>query len=648
VAGDDLLLAGGIKRASSTISIDNSGNIVLTGTSINAGGSVIHNVANPASAQDAATKNYVDGGAGGSVILANGTVAFTGNESMGGNKLTGLGAPTVGGDATNKTYVDAQDTAVAGAAAAAEALDLRLNGSRVMTGALDMGTHLIDNVVNPVSAQDAATKNYTDTQDTAVAAAASAAEALDLRLSGSRVMTGALDMGTHLIHNVVDPVVAQDAATKNYVDTTAGGGGVQLAFADINYTGGVEGFTAIADVTGVTVTFTLGVTGPVQFFASGASLANPFIQGNYLGLAINVNGTDYYGNGTGAQGFNAVGGGNVVVSGFTSGDAITMFRVLNLSPGFYTVKLRAFGNGYLESSSNFPTRLVAVYPTVTGTVATASPLTKQETGPFGPTTFNPAFADTYDPIPSSTTTVILSAPQTVMLLAYSTFVDTGSNSVNAQLGVRVTSPGPSVVDYDGSRISGGNDVNADVSMLSRAVVLGAGTHTIGLVAKSSGGGAYRYENAFLTVVYTVPQAVSPVPFSLYQTAVRTAGDDTTFAAAGTFNDVSGPVEVTINTVGGDVIVEVQGAGETVGGGGGTIGLGLKVDGVEQATSPGFTPMGNAGANANDGYVGYKYLVTGLSAGSHTFRLTKVRTGTSATYTVNATTGQPLRMFVWYN
>lgn len=34
-------------------------------------------------------------------------------------------------------------------------------------------------------------------------------------------MGGALDMGTHLINNVVDPASAQDAATKNYVDSNS-------------------------------------------------------------------------------------------------------------------------------------------------------------------------------------------------------------------------------------------------------------------------------------------------------------------------------------------------------------------------------------------------------------------------------------------
>lgn len=42
-----------------------------------------------------------------------------------------------------------------------------------------------------------------------------------LSVTGSSYLNGALDMVTHQIHNVVDPSSAQDAATKNYVDTLA-------------------------------------------------------------------------------------------------------------------------------------------------------------------------------------------------------------------------------------------------------------------------------------------------------------------------------------------------------------------------------------------------------------------------------------------
>ena len=56
---------------------------------------------------------------------------------------------------------------------------------------------------------------YTDAR----ALAAVAAAALYMRIDGSTAMTGALNMNTYKINNVVDPTSAQDAATKNYVDT---------------------------------------------------------------------------------------------------------------------------------------------------------------------------------------------------------------------------------------------------------------------------------------------------------------------------------------------------------------------------------------------------------------------------------------------
>lgn len=71
---------------------------------------------------------------------------------------------------------------------------------------IDLGTHKIVNVVDPTDPQDAATKNYVDTQAMQVDFSNAAPSIIDLNL------------GNHLINNVLDPVSAQDAATKNYVD----------------------------------------------------------------------------------------------------------------------------------------------------------------------------------------------------------------------------------------------------------------------------------------------------------------------------------------------------------------------------------------------------------------------------------------------
>ena len=80
-----------------------------------------------------------------------------------------------------------------------------------MSGAIAMGTAKITGLGDPTSAQDAATKTYTDT-----------ALALRLALTGG-TMSGAIAMGTAKITGLGEPTLAQDAATKNYVDNLSQG-----------------------------------------------------------------------------------------------------------------------------------------------------------------------------------------------------------------------------------------------------------------------------------------------------------------------------------------------------------------------------------------------------------------------------------------
>ena len=82
-----------------------------------------------------------------------GSEAMTGDLAMGTNKVTGVGDPTSAQDAATKTYVDTAD-----------ALKLNLAGG-TMSGAIAMGTNKITGLGDPTSTQDAATKTYVDTAD---------------------------------------------------------------------------------------------------------------------------------------------------------------------------------------------------------------------------------------------------------------------------------------------------------------------------------------------------------------------------------------------------------------------------------------------------------------------------------------------------
>jgi hypothetical protein len=75
-----------------------------------------------------------------------------------------------------------------------------------MLGVINMGGFNITNMADPASAQDAATRAYADTK---------------LALSGG-TMTGILNMGSHKIINVTDPSSPQDAVTLNYLNTAVG------------------------------------------------------------------------------------------------------------------------------------------------------------------------------------------------------------------------------------------------------------------------------------------------------------------------------------------------------------------------------------------------------------------------------------------
>ncbi len=116
---------------------------------VSMGSNKLTSVTDPGSAQDAATKNYVDTTTTANPIyVAVAGDAMTGALAMGSNKITGLDTPTNGTDAATKAYADTM---------------LPLAGG-TMSGPIAMGTNKITGMGDPGAAQDAATKAYVDSQ----------------------------------------------------------------------------------------------------------------------------------------------------------------------------------------------------------------------------------------------------------------------------------------------------------------------------------------------------------------------------------------------------------------------------------------------------------------------------------------------------
>jgi hypothetical protein len=103
------------------------------------------------------------------------------------------------------------------------------------TGLPSLGNKRLTEVADPTAAQDAATKNYVNTQDT-----------LQVTKAGDS-MTGALAMGTNKVTGVGDPTAAQDVATKNYVDTKVFSSG-QLANVVVTTTNITDGTIVAGDL----------------------------------------------------------------------------------------------------------------------------------------------------------------------------------------------------------------------------------------------------------------------------------------------------------------------------------------------------------------------------------------------------------------
>jgi len=134
-----------------------------------------------------------------------------------------------------------------------------LSAAGTITGTLNANSTTIQSVLDPVNAQDAATKAYVDNADAA-----------KLNLSGG-TMTGDISMdSSYQIRNLLAPVNASDAATKLYVDDAVSNlvGGAPAALDTLN-----ELAAAIADDANYATTVT-------NLVATRLPLAGGVMSGN--------------------------------------------------------------------------------------------------------------------------------------------------------------------------------------------------------------------------------------------------------------------------------------------------------------------------------------------------------------------------------
>ena len=176
---------------------------------INMNNNFIQNIATPTSSHQATNKGYCDynflNRQKGGVLM--------GPLSMNRNDLTGIpDTPKFGYSAVNKNYVDGKIAKIPQSGGNVDTSSfVKLDGSRAMTGNLDMGDHSIQKVGEPINSDDVATKNYVNAEIGHISTPF-------LKLDGTRAMTGILNMNTHKISNVVNPEFDTDVVNKQYLE----------------------------------------------------------------------------------------------------------------------------------------------------------------------------------------------------------------------------------------------------------------------------------------------------------------------------------------------------------------------------------------------------------------------------------------------
>ena len=212
-----------------------------------------------------ATQTALDG----KLNLSGGTMS--GAIAMGSNKITGLATPTNDADASTKKYVDDQ---ISGLGTLLEFKGTVATESDLPLSGMSKGDVYIVTTDNSewVWTSDSATGTIADYEKLGPTIDLSGY----LEKSGG-TMTGAINMGSNKITNLATPTADADAATKKYVDDTAGGVimtatgtiGTSATSAEVSYSGTL--INAYATMGGAVVVCDIAVTASKVTFSTAAA-----------------------------------------------------------------------------------------------------------------------------------------------------------------------------------------------------------------------------------------------------------------------------------------------------------------------------------------------------------------------------------------
>jgi hypothetical protein len=314
--------------------------------------------ANNASSSATAAQNYLNS------LLAIGLngLPCTGDVSFQGFKLINLGTPTVATDGATKGYVD---TTIGNIPLASLTLQGDVTGSGPLNvpvittltktlneitnaGNIDIANFLLNNVLDPLSPQDGATKNYVDTKTWLTSQITNFNSAvIAFNLNQFAAPTASVDFNNNKLINVLTPTLTTDGATKGYVDSA-----ISSSSSLISLSGAISGSGQTGTVVNTILNSLIGLTTNQVFNFTGSptsfnyDLTIPNSTNQTVKLRLNRANT---GNGAGYefQFYSPINGVDTFTFGYNSGSVFgNIYSIANNAPVInYTYSLNVNDSG---------------------------------------------------------------------------------------------------------------------------------------------------------------------------------------------------------------------------------------------------------------------------------------------------------------